>query len=102
MLTRSESWDKLLLPPDILQVPQVVTNFKPGHHRNPSELSHVFSHNETQLLEELEYLEHANKSLENEVENLTMSEKSLQRKLRDAKLELEMLTERVETVKSEK
>ena len=102
MLTRSESWDKLLLPPDILQVPQVVTNFKPGHHRNPSELSHVFSHNETQLLEELEYLEHANKSLENEVENLTMSEKSLQRKLRDAKLELEMLTERVEIVKSEK
>ncbi|XP_063680069.1 paramyosin-like [Bolinopsis microptera] len=102
MLTRSESWDKLLLPPEILQVPQVVTNFKPGHNRNPSELSHVFSHNETQLLEELEYLEHANKSLENEVENLIMSEKSLQRKLRDAKLELEMLIERVETVKSEK
>ena len=99
MLTRSESWEDLLKPPDMLHVPET-TNLGAGHNRNPSEISHIFSHNETQLVEKLEYLEHINKSLENEVENLTMSEKSLQQRLRDAKLELEMLSERVEGEKS--
>ena len=99
MLTRSYSWDKLEQTPDFLQI---ITPPDRGHTRNPSEFSHIFAHSETQLLAELEYLEHANKSLENEVENLITSEKSLQKKLHDAKLELEMLNERVEMVKSEK
>lgn len=99
MLTRSYSWDKLDQTPDHLRV---VSSPDRGHTRNPSEFSHIFAHSETQLLAELEYLEHANKSLETEVENLMTSEKTLQKKLHDAKLELEMLIERVEVVKSEK
>ena len=99
MLTRSYSWDKLDQTPDHLRF---VSSPDRGHTRNPSEFSHIFAHSETQLLAKLEYLEHANKSLETEVENLMTSEKTLQKKLHDAKLELEMLIERVEVVKSEK
>lgn len=96
MLTRSESWDALLLPPNLLQMPHTPTT---DHLRNPSEFS---TNHENQLIEQIEELEHVNKVLEDEVDGLIKSERALQKRLQQQKLEKEMANELIVNLKTEK